>query len=114
VAARDYAGLPAEFSSPNDAASQLARLATALERRAFVESIPPAWRWWVIHEASRDIALAIADELPDREARQRALAEVPEEWGDGVRSLALCLWRTRIIRAEYQAELAAAQLRKAA
>lgn len=102
-----YAGLPAEFSSPSDAASRIARLGTAAERLALLDRIPPGgWRWWVAHEAKRDIALAIADGMPDKEARQAALAAVPEEWADDVRALVLTHWRTRIIRAEYQAECA--------
>ncbi len=105
-----YAGLPVEFSSPNDAATRIARLGTAAERLAFLDRIPAGgWRWWVAHEAKRDIAIAIADEIPDKEARQAALAEVPAEWLDDVRALVLVFWRTRIIRAEYREEQASAR-----
>lgn len=104
-----YAGLPAEFSSPNDAAARIARLGTAVERIAFLERRIPGggWRWWVVHEAKLEIALAIVD-LPDKQARLDALAEVPAEWLDDVRAHVLRLWRTYDIRAEYQAELAGA------
>jgi hypothetical protein len=108
VAPSVYAGLPAEFSSPNDAALRVARLGTAAERLALLNHVPPGYRWWVVHEAKLDIALAIV-ELPDKAARQEALAEVPEAWGDDVRAHVLRLWRTYDIRAEYQAELAAAR-----
>lgn len=104
-----YAGLPAEFSSPNDAARRIARLGAAAERLALLERIPPGgWRWWVIHEAKLEIALEIV-ELPDKASRQEALAEVPEEWSEDVRAHVLRLWRTYDIRAEYQAGLAAAR-----
>lgn len=101
-----YAGLPPEFRSPSHAAERIANLETAAERLALLARIPRGWHAWIVHEATIAIALQII-ELPEKADRQDALAAVPEDWREDARWHALRLWRTRDIRAQYQAELAA-------
>jgi hypothetical protein len=107
VGASLYAGFPAEFSSPSAAAIRIAGLVSAAERAAFLERIPPAWAVWVIHEASIEIALVIADGGQDLDARRAAIEQVPAPWRDNVRAHVLRLWRTREIRAAYREQIAA-------
>jgi len=98
-----YLGLPARFRSPTHAAAEIAALDSAADRRALLEQVPAGgWRRWVLHEAKIAIAARIVD-MPRKADRQDALAAVPDEWRDEVKTHVLRLWKAAEIRARHHA-----------
>jgi len=85
------------FDSPRISAAQVAAMATAAERLAFIEKIPGAWRDWIIDVAIFLIAQDIA-ELEQIEQRRAALLEVPGEWRNRVMPLVASFWKTRYLK----------------
>ena len=108
-----FAGLPAEFDPPEKAARHIAALKTIAEREACWLRIPEGWRPMIGHFVEITIAFDIV-EMPEKVARQNALASVPEVWREEVKWHVVRLWHTKDLRAEYQAELAVKRAREKA
>lgn len=106
----NFAGLPEEFSPPEKTADRIAALSTIAEREALWLRIPEQWRPMIGELAMHMMACRIAD-MPQKFDRQNALASVPEIWRTLVKALVVSFWKTREIRAQHQAELAARRVR---
>jgi hypothetical protein len=109
-----FINLPEEFCPPERAARHIADLNTLAEREAYWVRIPRGgWQAIIGHFAVLFIAARIVD-MPEKVARQNALASVPDFWRDDVKAHVLRLWQTKELREQYLADQAAKRERAAA